>query len=308
MRNLKVSALLKGIAGRACNPSHLFHALSLQRNRKKIPRGVDDAQLKLYAEMLPREFLHYAYFDDVNTAPEDLSLNRIMDAQHRYAEVVLEQVVDRDRPVLDIGCGMGALSAMLRQRGFSPTALSPDRNQISHIQNKYPDIPAVQCKFEDLPVPQHMNGFGTLLNSESLQYIKLDRGLPVVDKILQPGGRWVICDYAFRPSREEKSCGQWSRFDEMMQQRGWKILHTRDITPHILPTLKFIHMLATRFGIPLMKFSQQKMKRKQPGLHYLLEGAFQTLDSFAGDQIKTITPEAFAQSHQYRLAVLEKPQ
>jgi len=306
MKKVKLAPLVKSVVSRVCHPKHLTHAFSLHRNRRKNRHHVDDAQLKLYSEILPKEFLHFGYFEDPGILPDDMSLNDVLDAQQRYAEIVLDHVIDQSRPVLDIGCGMGAISAMLQRRGFTPVALTPDRFQIAHINQKYPTIATVQTKFERLPVDDHRGKYGTLLNSESLQYLKLDLVLPLMEQLLLPGGRWVVCDFFYREAVEEKSCHVWSDFLARISQRGWRISHQQEITPNALPTLKYVHMWASRLGLPLMRFGQMKMRRKQPGLFHLVEKALASLEGFAVEQIGTIDPDVFAKKHQYMLLVMER--
>ncbi|WP_143735372.1 class I SAM-dependent methyltransferase, partial [Neisseria meningitidis] len=154
-----------------------------------------DAQLKLYGEILPGGFLHYGYFDNPDTLPQDISLNDIKRAQRRYAELMVEQIVNRDELVLDIGCGMGGMTKMMLDDGLCPVALSPDKNQIRHIKSQYPDVPTIESKFEMMPVKNRPQKYGTLLTAESLQYLDLDKALPLMDELLLPGGRWIACDY-----------------------------------------------------------------------------------------------------------------
>jgi len=87
LAKLKASTVVKSALSRAVHPGHLWRAAQLQRHRKRDSRSHDDVQLKLYSEMLPSDFLHYGYFDDVNRAPEDMSLNEIVVAQNRYADL-----------------------------------------------------------------------------------------------------------------------------------------------------------------------------------------------------------------------------
>jgi len=305
-KKVKIGPMLRKAVFRACRPDHLWQAISLQRNRKKTRRVFDDAQLQLYSEILPREFLHLGYFDDPDTAPEDVSLNSILNAQERYADLLLELVTDRENPVLDSGCGMGVLSEMLRKRGFSPVALTPDRHQIAHLQRKYPSIPSLHCKFEDLDPTDHTAKYGTLINAESLQYLDLDRALPLVEKIVRPGGRWVVCDFFRRDLEKTCSGHHYESFLSRLNAIGWRVSHHRDISAHIRPTLRFVHMLATRFGLPLFSFGTMKLNKKQPGLHHLLEPFLGELKSSLSSQLITIDPDAFIARQQYLQLVMER--
>jgi len=306
LAKIKASAFVTSALSRALHPGHLWRAAVLQRNRKRDSRSHDDVQLKLYSEMLPGDFLHFGYFEDVDRLPEDMSLNEIAAAQNRYAELVLDQVVCRESPVLDVGCGMGGLCRMMLDRGMNPVALTPDRLQVAHVSRRFPGIQVIKSKFEKLPVADHVARYGTVITSESLQYLKLDQALPLLEQVLKPGGRWIACDYFYRQPTEEKSCHQWDAFNEKLTAAGWRVTHQREITPNVVPTLRYVHMWATRFGIPLMQFVFVKFRKKNPGLHYVFENVLAMLQKLADENLPTIDPVAFAERHKYMLLVMER--
>jgi cyclopropane fatty-acyl-phospholipid synthase-like methyltransferase len=306
MSKLSLAPLLLPSVYRLIHPRHLSQAISLHRNRKKERRVVDDAQLQLYAQILPREYLHFGYFEDPSIAPEDMSLNCLLDAQQRYAEQLIGLVTDRERPVLDIGCGMGVVSAMLESRGFHPVALTPDRYQIAHIKAKYARIPSLHMKFEDIDAQEHKGRYGTLLNSESLQYLKLDRALPLINQLLAPGGRWVICDYFFRTASSKRSPHVLPDFLARVQSSGLAVTFQRDITAHVLPTLRFVHMWAAKFGLPLLEFGTMKLKKKQPAVHHMVEPSLGKFRTFVDEQLKIIDPSVFQERYQYTLLTIER--
>lgn len=306
MRKLKAGTVAKSVVRRIINPTHLWEAGKLQRHRKRDKRVYDDAQLKLYAEILPGDFLHYGYFDDPDRAPEDITLNDIIRAQNRYAELLIQHATDRDPPVLDVGCGMGGLCRMLLERGFSPVALTPDRMQVSHVSAKYPNVPVIHSKFEDIPIDQHTARYGTVFTAESLQYLKLDRALPLLAQVLKPGGRWIACDYFRRNPAHEKSGHNWDEFNGRLAGAGWTITHQQDITPNVLPTLRYAYMWATRFGVPLMQFSFLKLRKKQPDVHYVLQEVLSMLEGVVHDNVEIVNPEKFAQQRRYMLLVMQR--
>jgi cyclopropane fatty-acyl-phospholipid synthase-like methyltransferase len=256
--------------------------------------------------MLPADFLHYGYFDDPERLGDDISLSDLACAQERYAELLLEHSGDSALPALDVGCGMGGLSRMLRDRGYTPVALTPDRSQAVYVSQRLPGVQVIRSKLEDLPAAEHAGRYGTIFTAESLQYLRLDRALPILAKILAPGGRWVACDY-FRTQRgREKSGHLLEEFTAKLDQHGWRIAAQRDITPHVLPTLRFAHMWAERFGIPLMQFAFQRIRRKHPGLRHLLKDVLETLENAAHANVSLIHPHEFAANKRYQHLTLER--
>ena len=305
-RKLSAGDVARAVVGPLINPFELCRAASLQLRRKAYRHAYDDAQLALYAQVLPSGFLHYGYFDDCTIVPDRMSLFDIGAAQARYAELICDLIRDPAEPVLDIGCGMGGLSRLLRDRGLKPTALTPDRLQAAHIARTLPGVPVLRCKFERLRTSEYSRRFGTVINSESLQYLKLEQSLPALAGIIQPGGRWVVSDYFHRQPSRDRSCHAWDDFVKKATEGGWRICHEQDITANILPTLAYVHMWAVRFGLPLMHFAFLRLRRKQPGVHHLLTRLLCRLTSVATANIAMLDPVRFAAEKRYMLLALER--
>ena len=123
---------------------------------------------------------------------------------------------------------------------------------------------------------------------------------------MKPGGKWVACDYFLNHVSGDKTCHNWEQFGQRLEQSGWKITYSRDITANILPTLSFLHMLSTRFGLPLLNFTTLRLRRKQPGFHHLLEEMFKIIEGVATDNIDLIDPAHFARERRYMMLVMER--
>ena len=256
----------------------------------------------------PSDFLHYGYFDDVDTLAEGMSLTSITTAQARYAELLIDLAGDPANadPVLDIGCGIGGLSRMLTDRRFTPTALTPDRMQAAYVAKTQPTVPVLRCKLEKMQTADYMHKSGTVFTAESLQYLKLDLALPILADILKAGGKWIACDYFLTNTSTDKTCHNWAFFQERLKQSGWKITYERDITANVLPTLRFLYMMATRFGLPLMDFATLRLRRKQPGIHHLLTPMLGLIEGVASDNVGLINPTQFAADRRYMMLTMER--
>jgi len=183
-RKLRFGRMIGSILRRSLLPHHVVRVISRSRRKGKHEAVYDfgkqmeyvhgkeltvfnDPQLQLYTRILPDDFLHYGYFDDPRTAPESISLEDIRRAQTRYSERVLEHVVDTSAPVLDVGAGMGGMVRMLAEKGFSPTALTPDRHQVQYIETTYPDVPVIEGRFHEVGWAKYERHFGTVITAES---------------------------------------------------------------------------------------------------------------------------------------------
>ena len=286
------------------NPVKLVQAYHFHKQTGRYDRTVNDLELKLYSKILKNDMLHLGYFDDVDTAPEFISIGHLEHAQDRYAEIIAEHILDKDLPVLDVGCGMGGLSNFLLTKGINVEALTPDRNQIDYIERLEHGPVCHHCRFEDFRTE---NKYGTVINSESLQYLNLDKTFRKVDHIILPGGRWIITD-VFR-KHEESSNQSGHRIGDLLcriKEHGWKIAYERDITPNILPTLKLLHMYVDRYLIPLSHYAEEKFTYKKAWLFYLTKNIRQAIFVKSKKEILAIQPELFVAEKKYMLYVLQK--
>lgn len=286
------------------NPVKLVQAYRFHKKTGRYDRTVNDLELKLYSKILKNDMLHLGYFDDVDTAPEFISIGHLEQAQYRYAEIIAEQILDKDLQVLDVGCGMGGLSNFLLTKGINVEALTPDRNQIDYIERLEHGPVCHHCRFEDFRTE---NKYGTVINSESLQYLNLDKTFRKVDHIILPGGRWIITD-VFR-KHEESSNQSGHRIGDLLcriKEHGWKIAYERDITPNILPTLKLLHMYVDRYLIPLSHYAEEKFTYKKAWLFYLTKNIRQAISVKSKKEILAIQPELFVAEKKYMLYVLQK--
>lgn len=263
-------------------------------------------QLKLYNRILPGDFLHYGYFDDPETLPETVSFDGLYRAQLRYAEKLVELIERPDAPVLDAGSGMGGMLGLLRSSGYDVTGLTPDRFQVEHIHRVYPGVPVLRCRFEDICVEEYREWFGTVIHSESIQYMNPDRVFPVISEVLAPGGIWIVADYFREEEGGEGSGWRLDAFRGRLEDNGFRIVHESDITPNVLPTLGFAHLLVSRIGLPFFDFAHDKLREKNPGVHYVLESTAERLRRAILRNMALLDPVGFADRKRYLLMTMRR--
>jgi cyclopropane fatty-acyl-phospholipid synthase-like methyltransferase len=299
-------AARRSILSKLLTPAGIAELVRRSRAKRTTRLVDDDYRLKLYSQMLDEDFLHFGYFDDPDREGEDISFSELQAAQVRYSEIIVERVRTSGGKVLDVGCGMGGLIGPLRAADHEPVALTPDRSQIAHIAKKYTDLTVEDCKFEDLDTERYAGAFDTVINSESLQYIDLDVAISVVGKVLAPGGRWIICDF-FRTTAEADKAGHLLElFREKITAADWHISEETDITPNILPTLAFAHMLGRRLVLPVADYATKRFQQKSPGIHFVLEDVLDQALLGIRRELKVVDPDLFFTNKSYCLFVLEK--
>ena len=305
MTRPSAAAVIRQALKRAFLPRHVARWMR-RRREPGLPTVAANAQLQLYSRMLPGDFLHYGYFDDPETPAEAVSFADLHQAQLRYARLLVDMVGRRRVPVLDAGSGMGGMLGLLREAGHDPTGLTPDRFQVDHIRRVHPGVPVLHCRFEDLPIAERRGRFGAIVHSESLQYMDPSRTLVVVEEALAPGGRWIVADYFRVADGGERSGWRAEAFRERVAAAGFRIASERDVTPHVVPTLRFAQMLGERLGLPLLDFARDKLRAKNPVVHYVLEDAAAQVRHAAADALAVLDPEEFAARKRYLLLEMRR--
>lgn len=286
------------------NPVAWYKAWRFHRKNAAFEKSTYDLELHLYSKILNNNMLHWGYFENTQIDPGDISLNQFQAAQQRYARNLLEQIADKKASVLDVGCGMGGLAEMLMDNDIPVEVLTPNKNQISFISGKHPQLKAHRCKFEDFEAAKL---YGTIINSESLQYIKLDTAFQKADNIIRPKARWIITDY-FRTedNTDNKGSHLLSDFKQKISEHNWNIVLEKDITANVLPTIAYVNLYIERFLLPLRHYAYEKLRYKQAWLFYLSERIRKHIDSKIEKERRSVDPALFITQKRYMFFVLEK--
>ena len=295
---------MKSVLKKLINPIELVKAYRFHKQQSKHIKSSEDLELMLYSKIIRNDMLHYGYFEDINISSDSISIKDLENAQMKYVDLIIEQISEKDKNVLDVGCGMGGLSKILYDKGIKVQSLTPDNNQKNHIEHKYKELTVHHMKFEDFKTEEK---FGTIINSESLQYIDLDTAFKSVSEILAENGRWIVTDY-FRTNDIgiNKSGHMHSEFLASIDRNGWKVVHKNDMTLNALPTLKFAITFIDRFIKPLALFSNEKFKFKQGWLFYLTKELRSSLSKKSEKELAALDPEKFVKEKEYMLYVLER--
>lgn len=104
-----------------------------------------------------------------------------------YHRLLLRQVPQRCRRVLDVGCGAGAFAARLAQRSDLVDALDRSAGMIEEAKRRTPGN--VNCVLADvLADPLPGKDYDAIFSISALHHMPLRDSLPVLKAALRPGG------------------------------------------------------------------------------------------------------------------------
>lgn len=117
---------------------------------------------------------------------------------HEYVLPHLEGVIDRWIPepsgvrVLDLGCGNGAVSGRLSERGFRVVGVDPSREGIRRARETHPEIEFHRASAYD-PLRERLGRFGLVVSLEVVEHV-YDPGAyaRTLHDVLAPGGIAVV--------------------------------------------------------------------------------------------------------------------
>lgn len=286
------------------NPVRIIKALCFQNKQKKYRRSVSDLELMLYSNISKNDMLHYGYFENTEIAPEEISINDMEKAQIRYTENIVNKIINRNEPILDVGCGIGGLAAILIKQGYNVEVLTPNITQIEYIQKKYKNLPYYNVEYEDLNADKK---YGTVITSESLRYIDLDKAFSKTEDILSSKGRWIISDFFdIGNNILKKSHHTWAEFSNNIKEHRLEIVYQQDITKNILPFFKLFNLYVTRFAFPVIDYLENKLLIKKAWLYYLTGDFRASIRKKVLKETGSIDPERFINEKKYMLIVLQK--
>ena len=204
-----------------------------------------DFGLQLALSIIKSDLLHFGYWDD--GMPADYQ--SIPDAQKRYVKEVIGRIPPETKTILDIGCGTGAVAAQLQKTGYRVECVSPDLMLNEKIRQEHPELTLHCCKFEDFDARRK---YDLLLQMESCQYVRLERGFQRFREILNPGGAILISD-TFRTTltRDYKDWHTLDDFHKAVTRHGFRIEYSRDISDRTAPTLDLAMRIYEEYMLPI---------------------------------------------------------
>jgi 2-polyprenyl-3-methyl-5-hydroxy-6-metoxy-1,4-benzoquinol methylase len=263
-----------------------------------------DYGLRLYRDLFDLEALHFGMWEE----GEEVNLDNIRVAQQRYTDRLLGQIPEGVKTVLDVGCGTGATSEQLLERGYEVEALSPCEYQEGLVKERLGDrIVFHRSTFEKLKTDKR---YDLILMSESNQYIEPTLCFKQVRALLEPGGHLLMSDY-FRKekTRYYRACHVLGPWLKQVEEDHFEILADEDITEAVVPMLEFARGIYDSVLLPIANVAGDWALREYPrtswlGQRLLRKKVDKLKRSIYEDMPEKYDGKLFAERMTYRIMML----
>ena len=261
-----------------------------------------DVGLLIGKFFMDTEELHYGYWPDEKKA----TAQNFSQAQDRHSQLIIDNIPNNVKRILDVGSGSGSLAKKLIKLGYQVDCVIPSEFLAEKVKVKLSDSSKIYInKFEDLDISHH---YDLVLFSESFQYVELNDSIKKIISVLNKNGHLLICDVFHKNVEGISPMRGGHRLDLFNDEISNSTLIKEkdiDITKETAPTWDFLNQLLNEVAIPISDMSNNYLEYKYPRLTKLIKWKYQR----KLNKIKKVwlsgelTGESFIKFKSYRLFI-----
>jgi SAM-dependent methyltransferase len=251
------------------------------------------------------EHLHYGLWPDGRKA----SLSGLAEAQERYTQLLISQIPDGLKTILDVGCGGGGTARALIDLGYRVDCLSPSPYLVRQTREKIGESGRVfECKYEEFEAPDR---YDLIIFSESFQYVNMEKSLSRSIECLHDNGHILICDIFKKKPGSDIGLGgghPLDRFHEWVGRYPLELVRELDITDQTAPNIDLLNEVMQEVVLPIITAGGRLFDDRHPLLLKMLKlGYRKKLDRnynkyFRSDR----TGESFRKNKAYKVFLYRK--
>ncbi len=299
--------MIKNIIIKLINLPQLIKFLRQPKDLTKRWDPKSDLDLELYSKIFNHQNLHYGVFKE-KRHPKFLSFADVENAMDLYTRLVVKKTA-RYRYILDVGCGNGVILQKLSQNKKRTLGLTPNQEQFDHITQNFPRLKVIKSTFEDLKTQEipEIHDLEAILMAESFQYLPLEETLKKIAELSSKNRKkskkpkklaWIVFDYFRISEKTQNDSGHdYHQFRKALKEFRFTIEKEEDFTDQVLPTLGYVHFLASTFAKPLFTHFKKNLAYTNPLANYLLS---ETLEKQINQiNLNVVDPQFFKKEKKY---------
>jgi len=235
-----------------------------------------NAALDYYLSLTNSSYLHYGYWKNIPVPPEELTMARFREAQAAYVDLIGDRIPAEVKTILDVGCGIGGNATYLVSKGYTVDGLAPDSFQ----QEKFLAKTQGKAKFYLTTFEQFQAEYtyDLVLFSESTQYMAAQDIATGAAKVLNSGGYVLLVDMMRTDASYKEgmfsNCHEVKEFQATMEQAGFKLIETKDISEQILPTIDLYMQEFRTYGMSTINYIGTLVEITVPPIYKLFQFLF----------------------------------
>jgi SAM-dependent methyltransferase len=231
----------------------------------------------IYRELTGNDYFHFGLWEEGTRSIEE--------AQDNLAACLLERIPETELRILEVGCGLGKLAALMASKGHRVVGVDIDEEKIAYAIERYSseNVSFVAGDFFGAAEGLENGIFDFVVFSESSQYFEdLRRVFGRCRMLLAEKGKILLCDEMINtPQIKDKTAVKLGDdYLFALYENGFRIVEHRDLSEKIRPTCKFmverLSALGAREGVkPLLDgwAFQQSMYEKGSFGYFLMTAA-----------------------------------
>ncbi|MBF0350863.1 MAG: methyltransferase domain-containing protein [SAR324 cluster bacterium] len=212
------------------------------------------------------EYMHYGYWKKGVA----INVDNLPQAQEEYANLLLSNIPEGTKTILDVGCGIGTVAEKLLNAGYEVDCVSPSPQLTQYTRNRLGSRSHIyESLYQEAQIPKR---YDMVLFSESFQYIPLEEALKKTLSLLNPGGHLLICDFFRKEVQGESPISgghKLARFYEILPQYPLKTIVDLDITRETAPSLDIMDDILTNVVHPIWNAVAYYMNVNHPAVSKL---------------------------------------
>ena len=217
------------------------------------------------------EDLHYGYWSNGKNA----SVQNFAHAQDSHSELIIDHIPEKTKSILDVGGGSGNLALKLLNKGFSVDCVIPSEFLAEQAKVKLGNKSVIHiCGFEQMPTTKT---YDLIIFSESFQYVKMGEALHKVEKMINPNGHLLICDFFRRNVAGKSPMGgghSWQGFQDTISTLPLQQVVDLDISVETAPTIDLLDQFCRDVLMPISEMSGAYLQYNYPYLTALINWKF----------------------------------
>jgi MPBQ/MSBQ methyltransferase len=268
-----------------------------------VTTAAPNPELMIAHRVFRLDHLHLGYSEPGRR----LTLGDLHAAQRNFTRKLISLFPPGTRRVLDVGCGVGVGTRMLRDAGFDVRAVNPDSYQQREFARNLPGTTLYPCRFENLRTADR---FDLVLFSESAQYIPPADLFAGCRTLLDRQGPQsvLVADYFPRSGRTYVGMDVPLIGDEVFLQRsveaGFATECVEDITEWTIPTMECLAGFHREHVVPAVETAEELLHTRLPWwlrlLVRLFSGRWRAMRRHVVERMaERLDPENYRRSGRY---------